>query len=212
MAEVLITLGIIGVVAAMTLPALQQKMENRSLRTAFQKSYRNILTVLNEIQADKGIPYECGNKNGAYTTTECKEFWADFFARYKIIKRCGYRETGCAVVYKKKAEVLAQGGNINNGSCSFLDNATSTSSIAYIAIDGSIIYTTTNQGGIYFAVDVNGVKGPNRWGYDMFYMTLDTSKGAVHINDSVCAMWENGGKRVRNILLDTTDVEQGWAG
>lgn len=39
LAEVLITLGIIGVVAAMTLPALINKTKNKELHTAFLKTY-----------------------------------------------------------------------------------------------------------------------------------------------------------------------------
>lgn len=209
LAEVLITLGIIGVIAAITLPSLQQKMEQKSLRNAFLKQYRNMTTVMNEIQSEKGIAYECGNKGGGYVATECSVFWEDFLKRYKVLKSCVYRSEGCAVVYKKKAEVLAQGGSINNSNCSFLDSAFAQ---AYILVDGSIIYTSNNQSGVYFATDINGVKGPNRWGYDMFYMTLDTSKGQLRITDSVCAMYEKDGRRVKNMLLDTNDADTSFSG
>ena len=39
LAEVLITLGIIGVVAALTLPSLINRTKNRELHTAFLKTY-----------------------------------------------------------------------------------------------------------------------------------------------------------------------------
>lgn len=207
LAEVLITLGIIGVVAALTLPALQQKMENRSLRTAFLKQYRNILTVMNEIQAENGVAYECGNNKAVYENKECVKFWDDFFAKYKVLKSCKYKTADCTVMYKTKAQVLAQGGSVTNGSCSFFDTAVV---YAYMLPDGATIFKSNNQGYVYFAMDVNGDKGPNRWGYDLFYMTLDKSKGSLHITDSVCAMWESGGRRIQNMLLDTDKVDTGW--
>lgn len=39
LAEVLITLGIIGVVAAMTLPALVNRTQGKELETGLQKAY-----------------------------------------------------------------------------------------------------------------------------------------------------------------------------
>ena len=46
LAEVLITLGIIGVVAAMTLPALVNKTQNQELVTAFKKCIPNFLKCI----------------------------------------------------------------------------------------------------------------------------------------------------------------------
>lgn len=42
MAEVLITIGIIGVVAAMTLPPLINKTQHKELQTAFLKTYSEL--------------------------------------------------------------------------------------------------------------------------------------------------------------------------
>ena len=45
LAEVLITLGIIGMVAAMTLPALMNDKQNKELQTQFKKTYLLQATV-----------------------------------------------------------------------------------------------------------------------------------------------------------------------
>ena len=61
LAEVLITLGIIGVVAAMTLPTLIQKNNNRVVETRLQKFYSNINQAVQmaEVQyGDKKIWFE----------------------------------------------------------------------------------------------------------------------------------------------------------
>ena len=42
LAEILITLGIIGVVAAMTMPVLFNKTQNKELQTAFLKTYSEL--------------------------------------------------------------------------------------------------------------------------------------------------------------------------
>ena len=47
LAEVLITLGIIGIVAAMTLPALLQKQERLSTGVALEKFYSSFQNAIN---------------------------------------------------------------------------------------------------------------------------------------------------------------------
>ena len=54
LAEVLITLGIIGVVAAMTLPALIQKNNNRVVETRLQKFYSSINQAVQRAEVDYG--------------------------------------------------------------------------------------------------------------------------------------------------------------
>lgn len=55
LAEVLITLGIIGVVAAMTMPTLLNKTRNKELHTAFLKTYSELNQVAGLFKADYGV-------------------------------------------------------------------------------------------------------------------------------------------------------------
>ncbi len=212
LAEVLITLGIIGVVAALTIPVLVKDYQKRELRSSFLKTYRNITTVIGKIQDDHGSAYDCYNNGGAYITTDCADFWQDFLAGFHFVKNCTWDSAGCNPKYKTKTQAIASGAKTTNKYCSFdwyHDN-----DVHYL-VDGSAIYkssTISGQGGVFFAVDVNGNRGPNKWGYDLFYMTLDGSKGQVRLTDSVCALWETGGRRVKNMLLDTDDVSFDWQG
>lgn len=58
LAEVLITLGIIGVVAALTLPTLIKKYEAKALETQFEKAY-SVLSQSNRMMLAQGtFPYE----------------------------------------------------------------------------------------------------------------------------------------------------------
>lgn len=55
LAEVLITLGIIGVVAALTLPSLVQNYQKRSLEVATQKFYSVMSQAIKQYMADEGV-------------------------------------------------------------------------------------------------------------------------------------------------------------
>ena len=63
LAEVLITLGIIGVVAAMTLPALKQKLDERANITMLKKFYSEFTNATNLLIVDYGFPSGWGLKD-----------------------------------------------------------------------------------------------------------------------------------------------------
>ena len=67
-AEVLITLGIIGVVAAMTLPALITRNQNKALEASLKKNYSIILQAFDMYQADNGYRLKASDVN----TIGCK--------------------------------------------------------------------------------------------------------------------------------------------
>ena len=56
LAEVLITLGIIGVVAAITIPTLMANYQKAQYVTALKKAYSQINQVLVKIADDRGCP------------------------------------------------------------------------------------------------------------------------------------------------------------
>lgn len=59
LAEVLVTLGIIGVVAALTLPGLIQNYQKIVLKNQFKKSYSQFFNALKLAQAKSGAPVTC---------------------------------------------------------------------------------------------------------------------------------------------------------
>lgn len=206
LAEVLITLGIIGIVAAMTLPTLIQKQQQKILFSQFKKVYSNNQNIINQISADFGGNFECYNiKNGEYHCNDCFQFWENFFTKIKFIKKCPANDYTCRPKYKTKSEVLAEGGTIKNTSCGMDVN---TVYDGYITSDGTIYYIdkhyyATGAYSNFFAVDINGIKGPNKWGYDLFYMNLHkkNEKSSVINFDSICSMQEKGGFEFNEILL-----------
>ncbi len=117
LAEVLITLGIIGIVAAMTLPALINKSEKMILKNQFKKSYSTLTQALlnaeNEYGATPFCYYSSGNISAsgslggiqggsAYQASECVAFKKVFLKNLKINQTCkdNAYPKGCIPKYK----------------------------------------------------------------------------------------------------------------
>lgn len=64
-------------------------------------------------------------------------------------------------------------------------------------------YPDYNHNSLFFGLDVNGLKGPNKWGYDLFYLNLyrENIKTPVLGLTFVCELIEKGGRSVEEIML-----------
>ena len=168
LAEVLITLGIIGVFAAMTLPTLIQNKHNRELETALKQNYALIQNALQLMSYEQG---EVINKANAGA-----EFNERFMKYFKVSKDCAKRscvpnenkenDDGSTVGYITRH--YKNYNNTNNISTYYLDDG------QFVLNNGAMIFieNNTNEEGkhlFFISVDVNGLsKGPNRWGHDLF--------------------------------------------
>lgn len=171
LAEVLITLGIIGVVAALTIPTLIQNANEKATVTALKKAYSVLSQAYALAVIDNGTPDTWNLANGDSAMIVA-------LAPYlKITKNCSDGSGGCfpsGVTYQ-----AVQGGDISWPSTSWAE---------LILSDGSFIFANTAidstcktprgssqilQGvcGEYF-VDINGGKKPNQYGKDMFEFYL----------------------------------------
>lgn len=168
LAEVLITLGIIGIVAAMTIPTLMQNMQDQQFKTAFRKAS----SVLS--QAYSQAVQENGNGFGAYScdssTTTAK--FSAIKAKIKVVQDC------------KAGNIQGQcWSNIPvtptmTSDCSKWVDAVQYNNDAFVTADGMswLIYGTVADGGCsLMAVDVNGIKEPNKWGRDVWTFRINDS-------------------------------------
>ena len=196
LAETLITLGIIGIVAAITLPTIISKYQKYVLKNQFIKLYSNLQNAINMTISANGTEYDCFNLGYYnYHISECSAFWNDFHKNIKTIHTCKYQNKGCGVKYKTPKEVVASGGTNKNTSCSFFNFPDHT---VNVLADGSFVIHTTaakRHNILYVTIDVNGKKGPNKWGYDVFYLMLqrDNETSFVKLTDRICALKEKGG-------------------
>ena len=147
LAEVLITLSIIGVVSAMTLPSLNSNVQNRSIESATSKMYSVLNEATQRYMTDNGIE-----------SITAGEFNSDDFvtSNLKVLTRCNNAVNCFASEYKDLQ------GNIHN------TNQALSMVNGYILKDGASIAFN----GLTLLVDVNGAKGPNRRNRDLWQLRI----------------------------------------
>lgn len=177
LAEVLITLGIIGVVAAMTIPTVLQNMQTQSTVSALKKAYTTFSQAYAQAVKDNGTPDNWGLIAGS--DPQGAENILNTLAPYlNISKNCG-RNAGCFPT--QMYQYLRGGDDAFDGA---FDSDTSYAK-AQLA-DGSIIAVNSSGatcqdwgsapmlqqvcGEAY--VDINGLKKPNQVGVDLFYFYI----------------------------------------
>lgn len=111
LAEVLITLGIIGVVAALTLPAIVQEHRQKSLEAGLARFYSTINQAFIASEIDNGE-----QRYWVYNDNSC-EFFEKYLKKYLQITRyeCGYYNKVSEGVYSKLDDNRFVGIYFNSG-------------------------------------------------------------------------------------------------
>lgn len=170
LAEVLITLGIIGVVAAMTLPSLVAKYKEKQSVTALKKAYSILNQAGQMIYNDYGNPDNWGISSNAQASMNTN---IDIFKQYiKTVKTCKFGEQSDCFYAGYYTRIDNDGNTFN--AFNMADDGW-----GFVLPDGQAvrpwITNTARDIGmtrkIYgnLAVDINGKKGPNASNQDLFY-------------------------------------------
>ncbi len=182
LAETLITLVIIGIVAALTVPTLIAKNAEEQTITSVKKFYSEISQAYNTAIAENGPPETW---DWAYTG-EGSERIMDIFAPYlRIMKRCG---AGGAI---DKCFGTTRYKTLNTN-VNWIFQPSTDSIYSTARLDNGFIFwiwshspCTTNYGSEKLrnvcgavGVDINGYKKPNALGRDTFYFWI-TKTGIV---------------------------------
>ena len=173
LAEVLITLGIIGVVAAMTIPNLIANYRAHQLSSRFLESYSIIQQVFKQMEADDISLLPTDYNTGSYYKTFMKYLQAPtdcglggsigLSAGNKKSKPCFNSNTGNTDVPYKTLD-----GKTNALSPLFDDGQIALQNGSLLLFENNII-----EQRVYVSVDLNGYNNkPNRWGYDLFTFQL----------------------------------------
>lgn len=163
LAEVLITLGIIGIVAAMTMPSLIAENRKKQTVTLLKQAY-SILSqaiILSE------------------TSSGSKEFWdyslsgEDFYKTYikpyvKTVNEYYGMENPLEITYKRLS-----GTDITT--LAYYDKLTP----KVVLSNGTVAAFANNGSGYIFYIDINGKRLPNRYGIDLFALSVSDKKGIV---------------------------------
>ncbi len=239
MAEVLITLGIIGVVAAITLPTVINKAQSMILKNQFKKAYSTFYNAMKLVQVQNGAPMACWywdqdpygeikcteyNKYGSCThwvmqdgspgpsdlngqMSDCKKFSEDLIKTMKVVKFCEKEalKNGCLTEAYRGADKVKSEQNPDkeqDPSQLFSDSNIKNKYPAFITSNGTLyIRFASMSGSPVFTVDVNGHKGPNKWGYDIFsFLVIGNKQDGMTNLKSLNYATEKGGKTFGQML------------
>ena len=170
LAEVLITLGIIGVVAAMTMPTLMNSTNGAQYKTAYKKalSVLSQAVVLNVALDDYDL-----SQTVAATGNDEASLYNLFKNRMNVVKTEGNTYTAKSTTSQTGTNTsVVFGDKTNNYTLYFNDGITFTfpKSSAQCSAGNSTnavanrdqLGTDTSVGYCYGVIDVNGEKNPNR--------------------------------------------------
>ncbi len=183
LAEVLITLGIIGVVAALTIPTLMQKTKRHEYVAGVKKFYANLTNAIKLAEVEHGTMDKWENVNITYDgeyglSGEHPAFIKYIMDNMKVTKSCGKGDiysSGCFPTTYSCEEI---------NSCPNLDTSTckmwpfgDKDGYSFILADGSSMALADNYWSIMIVFDVNGAKGPNKVSEDVFEISYDMRTG-----------------------------------
>lgn len=172
LAEVLITLGIIGAVAALTMPVLVGNYQKKQTVTKLKRAFSVLSQAVLMSELDNGST-EFWNYN-----LEAKEFYDIYLKKYLITTEdVQFSEIRKVVTYRYLNNVEAEGAIGNNNSYAIkLNDGT------FVIIDGWFDAIEGNSRNIIF--DINGLAKPNKIGRDVFYFRLYKKKGLIGYDES----------------------------
>ena len=198
----------------MTMPALTAKYQKRVIDTQFKRSYSNIYNAMRMMQAKLGEFPQCyyteGNANGGIDrnqVAECGTFYDELMAQLKVLKVCkgnAYRD-GCIPNYNGVDTIKKYEDTSSISACGgYSRNNILNRNYAYVLNDGTILflYEALPGWGSVFALDVNGKKGPNKWGYDVFSFAWKETNHFVYMQAGTCSLVEDGGRTPAEILIN----------
>ena len=228
LAEVLITLGIIGIVAAMTIPTLITKYEKKHTAARLADTFGMLANAAGLAQAQYGDvstwgfqKYYWSEIEGDVTvansniTTEIVEKY--FLPYLKISRNFGYaplRNTGISEYKFPNGHVYFNSG---------------TSLYSVILQNGVIVYFMMNNGlnedetarvfsNLLILMDVNGKKGPNMAGRDLFVAQLDAKSNKFRMNGDGYSMttlmnfcgYDSAERNYRTLYCGALIKANGW--
>lgn len=165
LAEVLITLGIIGIIAAITIPILMNNIDDIKYKSAYKKVYSEISQIF--VKAIQEQSFESRDSATALVATASE--WSVIQNGFKVVKSCDVNHLN---------ECWAVGDRVCTGACSGGGGAPAIGwSNSFIDASGRSWSEYTTYENI-FLVDVNGFTGPNRFGKDRWIFVLQNADGS----------------------------------
>jgi len=192
LAEVLVTLAVIGVIAAMTIPSLVTSINNRDTITKLKKINSTLAQGVQGLNVDEIDPLIAWADHTSITTYLCTKLncikvgagsWPDVSIKYLNNNPWGNRSA--------------------NTNAAILNDGT----LLYFVSYGS--NCTTPFAGIgtacgWIVADINGFKDPNTFGRDVFYFLATRTSVYPYGTGSAtdCTLAGNGQKCAHKVILE----------
>jgi len=196
LAEILITLGIIGIVAVLSMSALIAKYKEKETVVKLKKVYSVLDNGFNQMIFDEGTVNSWSDDHGERQA----RLWELFPKYFNVAKTCNKNNQCMPSSYKSLRPDTQYANNISASIKQYVLNDGTALSIAYnagssIACTENKAYTKTIYGGYSvfcgrLLVDINGRKGPNTAGKDVFYFFL-MQDGIFPAGSSKERIWTN---------------------
>ncbi len=200
LAEVLITLGIIGVVAAMTMPTLIANYQRKQTEAKLKYTYSLISQAYNFAKLDYGpIEYWDWHAVTVSPKTLSEKYIKPY---YKIISEV----KNFPVDYK-----ISCSNKSFAADCSGYGALNSERSVKYMLENGVLFTmgtaTSNDKKALTIITDLNGYRGPNRYGRDVFMFSIDEQRGFIPYGLGI--LWNNSGEDyvppTRDFLMNGED-------
>ena len=182
LAEVLITLGIIGIVAAMTIPGLQAHYKAKRMRSQFLKSYSLVQQAFKQMEAD--------DVSLDPSTYPSRTFYKTYMNYFTGVTDCGFAGEKCSGAAGTHYKGLdgTNGSISEDGRYSIFDDG------QFLLKDGTLIILENAYGGgsrnLWVHIDINGYNSPpNILGYDLF--TFQMVDGELRTMGDTGTMYED---------------------
>jgi type II secretory pathway pseudopilin PulG len=207
--EVLITLGIIGIVAALTMPTLVANYQKQVIVTRLKKVYWWISNAYLNAQQEHG-PVDTWY-DGTNQKVNNQKFFEILSPYLKISKDCGFTG-GCF----KKANISEISGKEIPGR----NYGVASSWYTIILADGTSVLLDSSSSGLVaaFYVDIDGLKGgSNTYGKDIFLFRvvdgrvipsgLDLNEAEINEN---CSKTGSGSACAAKIMMDGWEIKDDY--
>lgn len=174
LAEVLVTLGIIGVVSALTLPALVKNHQRQVYVIQLHKVYNEVQQAVDSYVTENNY-VNLGESRIRNNADELRRFVNKYF---KVTQNCGTHYTPCfeAEYSSLNGDTVSDIGSLCNIVVTIADGTAICWDVApmdaEVDEDGNSFSSSNSVGSdgevIDLEVDINGKQGPNIYGRDMF--------------------------------------------
>ena len=179
LAETLIVMGIIGIVSALTLPNLNSSTGEKEKVAKVKKIYQNLEDAIGRAQAVYG-PVNEWFLNDSTATAQATRFGDRVTEFMKVSKNCGVTTNQKCFSNTTPKVLNGQGGSLG-------DYDTSNQSYKFQVADGTSFSMTADLGHtrmlLHFNID--GPKGKNVAGNDVFCLLFNTSTNEITINPNM---------------------------